>query len=233
MKTFHKAKHRTCYSCLMSNESPVISAVQRIPAYEYNEISTDIPDFFEILNDTPQSIFKPSNSGNSNIGSNDSGKINSGNNDSGSNTFVRLYSDTSISLASLYGLQTKLENAISRKVWLKSGANLIIEQTECLTAIDVNTGKNIKGKVAEETIFQVNKEAAKEAAIQIRLRNLSGIIIIDFINMNNKQQEEELLAYLRELVSKDPVTTVVVDMTPLGLVEITRKKINMSLQEQL
>jgi ribonuclease G len=96
----------------------------------------------------------------------------------------------------------------------------------------VNTGKNIKGKEAEGTIFQVNKEAAEEVAVQIRLRNLSGIIIVDFINMKNSDQEVELLNYLRDLTAADPVPTKVVDMTPLGLVEITRKKVKMSLKEQ-
>jgi ribonuclease G len=116
---------------------------------------------------------------------------------------------------------------------MRSGANIIIEQTECLTAIDVNSSKNIKGKLSEDVIFQINKEAAAEAAVQIRLRNLSGIIIIDFINMKDKEREGELLAYLKSLTAKDPVTTRVVDMTPLGLVEITRKKIYPSLKEQL
>jgi len=197
---YDKARFRTCYSCILEGEAPVLTAVKDFPA-EYDEIITDIPEFYDILN-KEKGI--PS---------------------------VRFYED-SFSLAGLYSLHTKLDNAFAEKVWLKSGANLVIEQTECLTAIDINTGKNIKDKVSEDTIFQVNKEAAREIAIQIRLRNLSGIIIIDFINMKSKEQEEELLNYLRKLTCEDPVPTKVVDMTPLGLVELTRKKVNMSLKEQ-
>ncbi len=200
LELYRKARFRTCYSCLLKAQPPVLTVLKEFPA-EYDEIITDIPEFYDILNkekDIPS---------------------------------VRFYED-SLSLASLYGLHTKLDNSFAAKVWLKSGANLVIEQTECLTTIDVNTGKNIKGKVSADTILQVNKEAAREAAIQIRLRNLSGIIIIDFINMKSEEQEEELLNYLRDLTDRDPVPTKVVDITPLGLVELTRKKVNMSLKEQ-
>ena len=200
LNLYKKANFRTCYSCILKVPSPVLSVVKEFKN-EYDEIITDIPEYYDILE--KEEGLMP----------------------------VRLYQD-SFPLVKLYGLQTKLDNAFLPKVWLKSGANLVIEQTECLTTIDVNTGKNIKGKEAEDTIFQVNKEAAKEAAIQMRLRNLSGIIIIDFINMKQKEQETELLNYLRNLTAADPVPTNVVDMTPLGLVELTRKKVNMSLKEQ-
>lgn len=206
---YRKARYRTCFSCILANEEPVLAVIRQIPSYEYEEIITDIPEFYEaLLSENLKSA-------------------------GFSELPVRFYEDASISLANLYGLHTKLQNACTSKVWLKSGANLVFEQTECLTTIDVNSSKNIKGTVSEDTIFQVNKEAAKEAAVQIRLRNLSGIIILDFINMKDKDHEQELLDYLRELTSKDPVTTRVVDMTPLGLVEITRKKVNMPLNEQM
>ena len=200
LSLYKKANFRTCYSCILETDSPILSVVKDLKN-EYDEIITDIPEYYDILEKEEDLV--P----------------------------VRLYQD-SFPLMKLYGLQTKLDNAFLPKVWLKSGANLVIEPTECLTTIDVNTGKNIKGKEAEETIFQVNKEAAKEAAVQMRLRNLSGIIIIDFINMKNKEQEAELLNYLRYLTASDPVPTKVVDITPLGLVELTRKKVNMSLKEQ-
>lgn len=201
---YKQAKFRTCFSCIHSDSSPAKSILRQIPSYEFEEIITDIPEIYEELNDDP-SLTRS----------------------------IRYYDDTSISLLNLYGLQSKFDTACSQRVWMKSGANLIIEQTECLTAIDVNSSKNIKGKLSEDVIFQINKEAAAEAAVQIRLRNLSGIIIIDFINMKDKEREGELLAYLKSLTAKDPVTTRVVDMTPLGLVEITRKKIYPSLKEQL
>ena len=199
MDLYQKANFRTCYSCILNAPSPVLAVVKEF-MNEYDEIITDIQEYYDILKEEV-------------------------------NIPVRLYQD-SFPLVKLYGLQTKLDNAFLPKVWLKSGANLVIEQTECLTAIDVNTGKNIKGKEAEGTIFQVNKEAAEEVAVQIRLRNLSGIIIVDFINMKNSDQEVELLNYLRDLTAADPIPTKVVDMTPLGLVEITRKKVKMSLKEQ-
>lgn len=145
---------------------------------------------------------------------------------------VRLYTDESYSLNKLYSLETKLQDALKKTVWMKSGANLVIEQTECLNTIDVNSGKKITAKASPDTIWQINMEAAAEAALQIRLRNLSGIIIIDFINMEDKSLEEKLLQHMKALVAKDPIITNVIDITPLGLMEITRKKVSKSLSEQ-
>ena len=144
---------------------------------------------------------------------------------------IRYYEDD-FSLIKLYGLEGKIQEALHKKVWMSSGGYLVIEQTECLTSIDVNSGKLMKGTEKEATIWKLNEEAAKEAAIQIRLRNLSGIIIIDFINMESKEQEERLLKIMKELVKNDPIHTSVIDITPLGLMEITRKKVNKSLIEQ-
>ena len=147
-------------------------------------------------------------------------------------TDVKLYDDTQISLKQLYALETKLKDALAKKVWLKSGAYLVIEQTECLTTIDVNSGKMIQGEQKEEAIRKVNEEAAREVAIQIPLRNLSGMLIIDFINMKQKEKEEQLLKYMKELTATDKLTKVV-DITALGLMELVRKKVNPSLKEQL
>lgn len=147
---------------------------------------------------------------------------------------LSLYKDDLLSLNSFYGVKTKLENALKPTVWLKSGASIIIQHTEALTVIDVNTGKAIKGKkAAEETFLKINLEAAKEIAKQIRLRNLSGIIIIDFIDMKSKDDEENLMNELEKYLRKDPIKTTLVSMTALGLVEITRKKIRRPLYEQL
>ena len=99
--------------------------------------------------------------------------------------------------------------------------------------IDVNSGKIQKKNSKDDIYYEINKEAAREIALQLKLRNLSGIIIIDFISQNSKEQNEKLLSYLTELVRKDSVKTNVIDMTPLGLVEVTRKKIQKSLKEQL
>ena len=117
-------------------------------------------------------------------------------------------------------------------MWLKSGGYLVIEYTEALTVIDVNSGKAIRGKSdLEETFYNINVEAAKEIAYQIRLRNLSGIILIDFIDLKTEEKKLALLENLKRFVSVDPTKTVVVDMTKLNLVEITRKKIKKPLHE--
>lgn len=150
----------------------------------------------------------------------------------GINTTVRLYHDEMLSLSILYSIESKLETALSSRVWLKSGGYLIIEPTEAMTVIDVNTGKYEAGKNPQETYLKINLEAAEEIAIQLLLRNLSGIIVVDFINMQSDADNSKLLSHLRSLVQKDKVRTHVVDMTPLGLVEITRKKINKPLREQ-
>jgi len=144
---------------------------------------------------------------------------------------LRYYEDD-FSLSMLYNLDSKIKEALNPKVWLQNGGYLVIEQTECLTTIDVNSGKMIKGTDKNASIWKLNEEAAKEAALQICLRNLSGIIIIDFVNMDNKADEEKLLMLMKDLVKTDPVHTSVIDITPLGLMEITRKKVYKSLKEQ-
>ena len=143
------------------------------------------------------------------------------------------YQDPMLPLKSLYSLYSVTEHALKKKVWLKSGANLVIEPTEALTAIDVNTGKYSGKKDVEETRLAINKEAAKEIAKQLRLRNLSGIIIVDFINMDSGQAAEELMNYFSEQLRRDPVRTCLAGMTNLGLAEVTRKKGKKPLMEQL
>lgn len=138
---------------------------------------------------------------------------------------VVLYKDESYSLDNLLGLSSKLKKAYEKRVWLKSGGNLVIEPTEALTVIDVNTGKAVGGnRNKETTFFKINCEAAVEAARQIRMRNLSGIILIDFIDMKKKENQAELLHVLRNELGKDVIKATVVDITKLGLVEITRMK---------
>ncbi len=147
---------------------------------------------------------------------------------------LHFYEDKLVSLSSLYSIETKLEKALQERVWLKSGGYLVIQPTEALTVIDVNTGKAVQGKKrAEETFFKINKEAAAEIIKQVRLRNLSGIIIIDFIDVTTESYKDELMELLRREFKKDPVKTVVVDMTQLNLVEVTRKKVRKPLHEQI
>ena len=126
-----------------------------------------------------------------------------------------------------------MSEALGKRVWLKSGGYLVIEPTEALTVIDVNSGKYSGKKGIRDTFRMINREAALEIARQLRLRNLSGIILVDFINMEEADDRQELLEFLSAQLKRDPVKTALIDMTPLGLVEITRKKIRRPLKEQL
>ena len=130
-------------------------------------------------------------------------------------------------------MEASIDEALRERIWLKSGGYLVIQMTEALTSIDVNTGKYDGKKQSEETFLKINLEAAKEAARQMRLRNLAGIIIIDFINMKKEENNEYLLSEMRKFLRQDPVLTVLVDMTPLGLVEITRKRTRKTVAEQM
>lgn len=146
---------------------------------------------------------------------------------------VEWYQDALLPLYRLYNLEQTLDQLMQEKVWLRSGGFLVIQQTEAFVAVDVNSGKHSSKKDAEENYKQINREAAQEIARQIRLRNLSGMILIDFINMKGYEDRSELLQYMKRLVNNDPVRTVVVDVTALGIMEITRKKMEKSLVEQL
>lgn len=194
-------KYRTIYSCLYRGEEECIKAVKNIPTDQYSEIVTDISFCYEQLMDCKAE--------------------------------VRLYQDESLPLAKLYSLETHLKQALSKKVWLPGGGYLIIEPTEAMTVIDVNSGKgsNQKGMAQGQLYLKTNREAALEIARQLRLRNLSGMIMVDFINMGSSEEEQNLLAYLKECLEKDPVKTRLVDMTALGIVEITRKKENRPLAD--
>lgn len=145
---------------------------------------------------------------------------------------LQFYDDPQLELQKLYSLQVQLTHALQKKLWLKSGANLVIEPTEALTVIDVNSAKNVKKNQPENQHLQVNLEAAREIARQIRLRNLSGIIIIDFIDLALEEDRQTLLGEMRRLVRTDPVKTEVIDLTKLGLMELTRQKTRRPLKEQ-
>lgn len=149
------------------------------------------------------------------------------------NCKITLYNDELLPLYKLHSVESVIEQVTNKKVWLKSGAYLVMEPTEAMYVIDVNTGKCIKGKKNDETIFNVNMEAAKEVAYQLQLRNISGIIVVDFINMESQEKQSLLMEYLDECVKKDKIKTTVVDITKLNLVEITRKKIESPVYEQI
>lgn len=209
------AASRTCYSVLYRPESFAVRAVRDLRLSEELEVVTDLPEIYkELADSTAADPAEMTCSMATGIPS------------------LRLYTDD-FPLTALYHLETILSQALSKTVWLKSGGNLVIEPTEALTVIDVNTAKSVSKKTSEETYLKTNLEAAEEIAVQLRLRNLSGIIIVDFIDMKEEESRKTLLAALRRAVSADPVKTVLVDMTPLGLVELTRKKIRRPLHEQV
>lgn len=203
-----KAVHRTTFSCVLRSRPAYLASILGSRSERLKEILTDEAELYgqirEFLTDEMPE---------------DSGKL-------------RFYEDHQLSLKALYRMEKDLMEALSEKVWLKSGAYLVIEPTEALTVIDVNTGKYTEGKDKQETIRKINQEAAREITRQLRLRNLSGMILIDFVDMAGKEEPEKLLALMREQLQNDPLKAAAVDMTALGLMELTRKKQKKTLLEQ-
>jgi len=154
---------------------------------------------------------------------------------SGNGQGVRLYSDTLLPLDRLYGIPSLLEEIQKEKVWLKSGAFLVIQQTEAFVSIDVNSGKHTgKQHGGDDGIFEkINQEAAVEIVRQVRLRNLSGIILVDFINMKDPSARERLLDLMRSLTKKDRTRFEALDFTSLQIMELVRQKKSPSLAETL
>lgn len=136
-----------------------------------------------------------------------------------------------LSIFEHHHVHEQLHKALDRKVWLPSGGSLIIEHTEALTVIDVNTGKNVGSSSLEETVFKNNLEAAVEVAKQLRLRDIGGIIVIDFIDMEIRENRDEVIRTFREALARDKTRTQVFDISELGLVEMTRKRIGEGLLE--
>ena len=133
----------------------------------------------------------------------------------------------------LYGVEDEIQRALKKEVPLKSGGYLVIDQTEAMTTIDVNTGAFLGHRNLEETVYKTNLEAAQAAARQLRLRNLGGIIIIDFIDMTDEEHKRQVLRMLEKTLANDHAKTTVYEMSPLGLVEMTRKRTVESLERQL
>ena len=209
IELLHSALHRSCFTCLKEADSDLEAVFKHfsLDSIQNLEIITDRQDIYDRLVRTAEGFIKIPAS-------------------------VRFYQDDMLSLSGLYSVDKKLDDALKRHVWLKSGAYLVIEPTEALTVIDVNSGKFESENDVEDAYLKINLEAAEEVARQLKLRNLSGIIIVDFINMRLPGNKKALLQYLKELVSRDRIPTNVVDITALGLVEIPRKKTNKPLQEQ-
>jgi ribonuclease E len=143
---------------------------------------------------------------------------------------VKLYEDE-LTLFERYHVEDQLRKALDRKVWLPSGGHLVIDRTEALTVIDVNTGRFVGSTNLEETVLQNNLESAEEIARQLRLRDIGGIIVIDFIDMEDAKNQEAVLRRLREHLAKDKTRTQVFEVSHLGLVEMTRKNVSAGLLE--
>jgi ribonuclease G len=150
----------------------------------------------------------------------------------GSTTSIELYSGQR-PIFDLHGIEEEITRALDRKVPLKSGGHLVIDQTEAMTTIDVNTGAYVGTRNLEETIFRTNLEAAVAIARQLRLRNLGGIIIIDFIDMKDESHRRQVLTALERALAGDRAQTHIVSLSPLGLVEMTRKRTRESLEHLL
>ncbi|HKK82872.1 MAG TPA: ribonuclease E/G, partial [Atribacterota bacterium] len=123
-----------------------------------------------------------------------------------------------------YNIEKEINRALEKKVWIKCGGYLVFDEVEALTVIDVNTGKYVGGKKMKNTILKTNLQAAEEIARQLRLRDIGGIIVIDFIDMDNKEDQEKIIKKLEEALKKDKTKSNIVQTTELGLVEMTRKR---------
>jgi ribonuclease G len=132
-----------------------------------------------------------------------------------------------------YGIEEKIDKAVERRAWLRSGGYIVIERTEALTAIDVNTGRFVGKRNQEDTIFKTNLEAAQEVVRQLRLRNVGGIIIIDFIDMEKEANRKKVYEALKEALKKDKARTNILKISELGLIEMTRQRSRESLENQL
>lgn len=204
-----RARHLTAFSLLRASVPYYLSFIQGLQLTQVEKITTDIPEVYEELalyfrEYEKQELQK-----------------------------LYLYEDSMVSLSALYSLKHELDRAMAKKVWLPSGGYLVIEPTEALTVIDVNSGKDIRKKSKEELIFSINMEAAQEIGRQLMLRNISGICVVDFIDMKRKEHQEKLLSSLRKILKMDKNPATLVDITRLGLVELTRKRVEKSLREQL
>lgn len=146
---------------------------------------------------------------------------------------IHFYGNKGKSLFETYGINEEIEKALQRRVWLKSGGYIVVDQTEALTVIDVNTGRFVGKDELEETVFKTNMEAAEEIARQIRLRDIGGIIVIDFIDMQVPSHRQQVVRALEKAMERDRTRATVLGITQLGLVEMTRKKGRKSLEDLL
>ncbi|MCI6637532.1 MAG: ribonuclease E/G [Lachnospiraceae bacterium] len=201
---------RTCYSCLYQSESDAIYLLKQCPARDLKRLVTDDPETKRELDAYIDRTFSKDD-----------------------RPEAVLYADRMVDLYKLYNLTTLFEALQSRTVWLKSGGFLVIEQTEAFVSVDVNTGRYSGNKSFSKTVQMTNDEAAPEIARQIRLRQLSGTILVDFINMREPGDQKRLRERMTEEFRKDPSQPQVIDITALDIMEITRTRKRKSFKEQL
>ena len=210
---YHKAvvqgRNRTCFSLVLETEPFYVAAVRDAYGRDLDEIITDVPEIREMILGYLEEISPELKEK------------------------LRFYQDKLLPLYKLYRVETALDAIQKEKVWLNSGGFLVIQQTEAFVSIDVNSGKYTGKKKMEETFRKINLEAAAEISRQLRLRNLSGIILIDFINMENPDHRDELFHVLQKLLRKDPIKSRVIDITPLHILEMTRKKVRRPVIEDI
>ncbi len=201
-----RAENRTFYSEIYEGAPFVEANLGKIDFDKVTKIVTDDKDEFDQLSQMVPSEVK---------------------------SILTLYEDASFPLTALYSIKGKMHESLSRTVWLKSGGYLVVEPTEALTVIDVNSGKNQKKISKKELAALTNAEAAELIPYILSSRNISGIVVVDFISNNDEKEDAKLLKLLRLHMKYDYVKTDVVDITPLGLVEITRQKKDIPLKDQL
>lgn len=210
---YHKAvvqgRNRTCFSLVLETEPFYVAAVRDAYGRDLDEIVTDVPEIREMILGYLEEISPELKEK------------------------LRFYQDKLLPLYKLYRMETALDAIQKEKVWLNSGGFLVIQQTEAFVSIDVNSGKYTGKKKMEETFRKINLEAAAEIGRQLRLRNLSGIILIDFINMENPDHRDELFHVLQKLLRKDSVKSRAIDITPLHILEMTRKKVRRPVIEDI
>jgi Ribonucleases G and E len=200
------ADKRTCYTCIHRGPMQYLADLQNVRREGLEEIKVEDTKLYEEVL-AYLKVVQPDMVG-----------------------LLKRYEDSLLTLHKLYSIDVAIEEALKEKVWLKSGAYLMIQPTEACTVIDINTGKAIRRK---DESLNINLEAAKEIARQIRLRNLSGIVLVDFINLSKAEEVRQLLKAFEHFLKQDPISTTLVDMTKLQLVEITRKRIRKPLAESI
>lgn len=199
------APYRPCYVCMKENQTGGLGRIEPTLLSGVEQIVVDDRSVFDLLKHNFADHFDLANK-------------------------LCLYTDKNVTLSQLYGTETVIRRALAKKVWLHRGGFIVIEPTEALTVIDVNSGKQTEDKRKVDLAYEVNRDAVDEITRQIRLRNLSGIIIIDFINMSEEKMDQ-LCTYMKNRLSSDPIPTQLVDVTALGLMELTRKKTGKPLSE--